>query len=214
MIIFNLGGFLFGVAFILLCVGILPYLENYFNDDIVNLILSLISLPLAVAIEFTGFKPRIFFIPVWVLSLVFIAVQGWTNFGYYSLIIDAALIYGGYRFLTYLGSKIGEKRWQEASIIINELDKTTLSEKEKRDVIVHSFISDASLIIRHEVIEHNLRLLKVVIEEFSDLFTKEKIEAINIFQNNLNVMLKSEKPELKNYDDPGDIYKILVSSLA
>ena len=214
MIIINLGGFLYAAIMITIIVLLLPLTQKGISENIFNLICACISLPVAVILEIFRLKPRIFFVPGWILALIFIGVQAWINWGVYSIIIDAALIFGGYKFLEYSGKKNADKRWLEALKIISELEGKSHTEKEKRTLLLKAFVTNSILLGRHDVIKHNITVLTLVKNEFIELFTKEKIELIDSFLSELEDMLTQEKPKVNDFELPDKIQEVLSSSLA
>lgn len=80
--------------------------------------------------------------------------------------------------------------------------------------MLKAFITNSILLGRHDVIEQNIKVLRMVKKEFIELFTNEKIELINKFLSELESLLTQEKSKINDFELPDKIQEILSSSLA
>lgn len=120
MIIYNIGGLLVGALSGLTFIIFI----NYIPADYQWLAFGFTTLLYSVVGEVRGYKPRLFFLPMWLLAVVFIAYHAHAQFGFLGMIATGALSVALMAGLIVATSRITEKF---ADAKLAELERTDLS---------------------------------------------------------------------------------------
>ena len=212
MLIFNLGGFLTGILTFLCFFGIESMLMASGVIEYADLILTVFFLIFGVIIEIVGLKPRIFFIPCWLLGIIGICVQSYKLWGWPSLVGGVIALIVSVKLLLVLAKKSETKKWNKVQQELNKYKqcrKSTPEDKNKKALYSCLFYNkqlDNSL----EILIHNKTVIKLMLEDFSSVFSEEDIGKISTVLNNIDKMLQSEEMKWEKGESIADIEDLLL----
>ncbi len=193
MIIFNLGAILVGILTVFLGMGFATLAEGYLSDTMINLTMLHIFLIVSLGVEFLGLKPRLFFIPMWILALISIATDGYDNFGIISILYTILLTVGGIFSLIQFGNRFSQEEFMKNREYLKYYfdNLNALTEEEKISNLANSFSRNS--IKSTEFLQHHKTVLELIIERHPKYFAETKQMLINDYLMVLDNLLNGKE---------------------
>ena len=215
MIILNISGLLYLVIVSLsafLASGLLPG----GNSDFADLVFLFYCLIVGIGMRLLGFKPRLFFLPVWVLACIGIFIKGFDLYGWYALAAFAGFCLVIYWRLKLTGQKNSRLSIEQgfSAFTTYETNSGEMSDREKRALLANSFIANPYSTEHRNVVEHNIKVLTLIKEKYRLLFSGEHLERLQVMIKVFSENLSRNCFKLKNFQEPEELKKIIQTTLS
>lgn len=218
MIIFNLGALLVGA----IAIGVQMLLANLFNIDSDSTLWSFLffhcALAASIGVELMGLKPRLFFIPTWIISIAMIFMFGDELWGSLSLIysglLTAGLIYFFFFWPKHKAANEPVVLFEENKKMLNAYfdNQGTLPDEKKRKLLAVSYSPTTAK--NPAIVRHNRAVLDLILERHGELFTREHKELLRENDTILNRFIDggTDHKEVKKAN--AQIFNTIVEVLA
>lgn len=191
--IFNLGAIVVGVITLLIGAGFQYLAMPYLSMPTMNFISLHILLAVSFIVEVLGLKPRLFFIPTWIISFVLIGTDGYEKYGpvsiVYTVLLIGLVIWGILKLVKRIDEKSLNKRIEYLNYFKENV--STLSEDDKVGYLAHSFSPESSK--STEFMHHNKDVLELILDNYHSRFSVDNIELIKKQILNYENMLNGVK---------------------
>ena len=193
MIIFN-GDALIAILIAAIFVGPM-YFFDFMEGSTETWIYGAAAFVIGGIVEMSGMKPRLFYIPVWLIGLGLLIYLGFDSFGWLGMGVAVGVLVGIFVLLGVVGYKAEKKEWRDAPQAFEDAKVALLNDDR---ILLWQRLNDAFFVpgilnMKPAMAEHDLRVMGFVLQHGIPDLPLEAAEQAQALEKYLQSYVQAEK---------------------
>ncbi|MBN2494401.1 MAG: hypothetical protein JXR96_07425 [Deltaproteobacteria bacterium] len=196
MIVFNLDA-LVAIAICAVLVGPL-YFFDFMQGGLERALIGTAGLVIGGIVELAGLKPRLFFLPVWLIGLGVLVYQAFDAWGWWGLAVMGGVLVTALVLLGIYGWQDEKKQWRGAPDALQAAKAALLEDREREmwQALERAFFLPAALRTSARVCLHDREVLAFIREHLDDRLDGKTRHLVAALDEHLAELLDRPEPEL------------------